>query len=91
MAAITPTSVHQASLGSMKLTVGKFSSISQGDYWETGIKDIIFAIPVMTQLPVSATAAGTGITFTAATGVVHVTVTDPAGTGNIMLLSGMSS
>ncbi len=92
MAAITPSTTLQASMGSFKCTLAKFvtTTVDSGDSWASGITDVVAIIP--TQVGNASTASTTGIatSFTASSGTIYMFPAAENATVTLFVLSGLA-
>lgn len=85
MAELTPVQVLIESMGSTKLTIGKFTTIANNDYWSSGIAGIL-AVVVNAE-------SGTGMatSWTATNGTIFfkpfATNTGTANSGTALVIS----
>ena len=64
MASIKPVTVDTLSLGSVRGTLGSFSSTGNNDYWVSGIPGIIMVVPM------SETGSAMNVSWTASSGTI---------------------
>jgi hypothetical protein len=91
MAAITPSSIRNISLGSALGTIADFANTADdADTWASGIPDIIGVI--ITQEDTAGTQASTGIgaSFAAATGTITFHIGEDNSAFRLIVLSGQA-
>lgn len=86
MAAVTPTSIKTVSLGSADLKIATFSSINNGDTWDSGLSSIIHSWFDISSTP---TVSGSNIAMTNSLDVFTFN-SDKAGlAGKLNVLTGL--
>jgi len=74
MAAITPSTLLQASFGSLSCKIAKFvtTTVDSGDTWASGLTDIVEIIPIRKDAGSTASTTGISVSFTASSGTVSI-------------------
>jgi hypothetical protein len=68
MAAVTPTTVTEVSVGNLKGTIAVFANtLDTSDTWASGIPNIVFLIPTQEDVAGTATSQGVGASFSGST------------------------
>ena len=71
MAAVTPSSTTQLSLGSSTGLIAVFANtLDNADTWTTGLTDIVHIVPTQADASGVQAATGCGVSWVASTGVV---------------------
>lgn len=71
MAAVTPSSVREISVGSTTGLIAVFANtLDTADTWTTGLTDIVHIIPTQADASGVQAATGAGVSWVSATGIV---------------------
>lgn len=92
MAAITPSTVQLASLGSLKGTIAKFvtTTVDNGDYWSSGITDIVAILGTQIGNGSTGTTTGLATSYTASNGTIFIYPASENATVTLLVLSGLA-
>lgn len=91
MAAVTPTTVTQISVGSTKGIIASFAATTDdADTWTSGIPDIVFVSATQADTAGTQAATGAGASFSAA-GVVTFHIGEDNSAIELLVLSGSTS
>lgn len=89
MAAVTPTSVTQASFGSLAVHIATFANTTDdGDTWASAIEGIVAVIPV--QFDGVTTQASAGIGYTLSGSTITIVLGEDNTAVKLLVLSGSS-
>ena len=89
MASITPSTVLNTSVGSMRGTLAKFvtTTVNAGDYWTSSITDIVAIFCNQTADGSTHTTTGMAVSYTASNGTIWLYPASQAVTATILVLS----
>lgn len=93
MAAVTPSTTLQVSMGSLKGTIARFvtTSVDSGDSWASAIPDVIAVFGTQIGSGSTATTTGFSSSFTASNGTIYMYPASEDATVTLLVLSGMAS
>jgi len=90
MAAITPSSLLQASFGSVSCKIAKFvtTTVDSGDTWSSGLTDIVDIIPIRKNAGSTGSTTGISVSFTASDGTISMFPASENSVVTLMVLHG---
>ena len=89
MAVITPTSITQASVGSLKGVIAAFANTADNlDTWASGIPDIVWIGATQEDAAGTITSEGVGASWAAATGTITLYIGEDNAAVRLLILSG---
>lgn len=90
MAAITPSTLLNASFGSLSGKIAKFvtTTVDNGDYWASGITDIVAVLATRVGAGSTASTTGVSVSFTASDGTIFIFPASENSIVNLIVLHG---
>lgn len=91
MAAVTPSTIREVSVGSSKAVIADFANTTDdADTWTSGINDIIFITATQEDTAGTATSQGVGASFVASTGVITFHVGEDNAAIRLLVMRGQA-
>lgn len=92
MAAKTPSTLFNVSIGSLKGTIARFEAsghdVDSGDYWASGITDVVSVFGNMKGSGSTASTTGLAVSFTATDGTIFMFPATESSYVDLLVLSG---
>jgi len=90
MAAITPSTLFNVSMGSLTGKIARFvtTSVDSGDSWSSGITDIVAIFPTKKEDGSNSSTTGIAVSFTATSGTIFMYPASENSTVDLLVLHG---